>query len=178
MDLKGSKTLQNLLATFAGESQARLKYSFFANVARREGYEQIGGIFDETSDNEKEHAKSAFRFAGLEGTTVENLLTAIEGEHEEHSVLYAEFGRIAREEGFEEIAVFFQEVSEVEEAHEKRFKALRERVVAGTVFVREEEDTLWHCRNCGYVHEGPEAPDSCPCCHHPKKFFEILATNY
>lgn len=177
MDLKGSKTLQNLYSTFAGESQARVKYNFFANVARREGYEHIGAIFDETSENERAHAKRAFDLAGLLGTTVENLLTAIEGEHEEHSVIYAEYARVAHEEGFEEVAIFFEEIAEVEEEHEKRYQALRERVLDGTVFTRPEK-AKWHCRNCGYVHEGTEAPDVCPACKHPKKFFEIFCENY
>ena len=177
MELKDSKTFQNLVSTFVGEAQARAKYTFFASVAKKEGFEQISGIFTETAENEKEHGKRAYVLAGLLGDTAQNLQTAIDGEHEEHSVLYKEFARVAHEEGFEEIAIFFTEVGEVEEQHELRFQKLLERVKDGTVFTR-PETVKWHCRNCGYVHEGTEPPESCPACKHPKAYYEILSENY
>ncbi len=178
MELKGSKTEKNLREAFAGESQARNKYTFFASVAKKAGYEQIAAIFLETADNEKEHAKRILRLIGNEiGTTEENLEAAAGGENHEWTSMYPEFEKVAREEGFNEIADFFREVAEVEEEHEKRFKALLTRVKEGTVFKRDEV-VKWKCRNCGYIHEGKEAPKLCPACLHPQSFYEVLSENY
>lgn len=178
MNLKGSKTEQNLLAAFAGESQARNKYSFYASVAKKEGYEQIAGIFTETADNEKEHAKRIYRFLSGIGDTTANLKAAAAGENYEWTSMYKDFERIAREEGFNEIADFFHEVGEVEEEHEKRFNALLNNIEKNQVFSREDENTKWRCRNCGYVHTGKEAPEVCPACAHPQSYYEIMAENY
>lgn len=177
MNLSGSKTEANLKASFAGESQARNKYTYFASAAKREGYEQIAAIFSETADNEKEHAKIALRFLGGIGDTKANLKAAADGENEEWTHMYKEFERVAREEGFTDIADFFKEVAEVEEAHEQRYRSLLKNLENGTVF-KKAETTKWHCRNCGYIHTGAEAPDSCPCCNHPQAFFEVLCENY
>lgn len=177
MTLKGSKTEKNLLAAFAGESQAKMKYDYFAGVAQKEGFHQIAGFFEETAINEKAHAKRFAKFLGLIGDTEDNLSEAADGEHHEWSELYKSFEQTAREEGFEEIADVFREIAEVEEFHEKRFRQLLKRVQEGTVFKR-EESVKWHCRNCGYVHEGTEAPDVCPACAHPQSFYQVLAENY
>ncbi|HHY19065.1 MAG TPA: rubrerythrin family protein [Firmicutes bacterium] len=176
-ELKGSKTEQNLLAAFAGESQARTKYTIYASKAKKEGYEQIAGIFDETSRNELEHAKRIFNFLGLVGNTEENLRDAAAGENYEWTTMYKEFEKVAREEGFEQIAEFFKEVAEVEEQHELRYLKLAENVKDGKVFKR-DEPARWLCRNCGYVHEGLEPPKVCPACAHPQSYFEIKAENY
>lgn len=188
--LKGSRTEKNLLKAFAGESQARNRYTFFANVAKREGYEQIAGIFLETADNEKEHAEVFFKHmeggeveitaaypAGKIGKTAENLLAAAEGEKMEWGTLYPESEKIAEEEGFEKVAKSFKEIAEVEEEHEKRYRKLLGNVEMGTVFKRNRE-VRWKCRNCGYVHKGREAPATCPACKHPQSYYEQLAENY
>jgi len=188
--LKGSRTEKNLLKAFAGESQARNRYTFFSSVARNEGYEQIAGIFLETADNEKEHAKVFFKHleggdveitasypGGRIGDTAENLLAAAEGEKLEWGILYPDFLKIAREEGFEEVAESFKEIAEVEENHEKRYRKLLENVKNGTVFKR-DVDVEWKCRNCGYVHHGKEAPETCPACKHPQSYYELLDENY
>jgi len=179
MELKGSRTEKNLWEAFAGESQARNKYSYFASQADKEGYKQMAAIFLETADNEKEHAKRFFKFlmGGSVPDTVQNLLDAAEGELHEHSSMYPEFERIAREEGFDEIADVFREIGEVEEEHEKRYRALLENIKNGTVF-KKEQVVKWKCRNCGYIHEGEEAPDECPACAHPQSYYEVLAENY
>ncbi|MDD3895367.1 MAG: rubrerythrin family protein [Syntrophomonadaceae bacterium] len=179
MELKGSKTEENLWEAFAGESQARNKYSYFASQADKEGYKQMAAIFLETADNEKEHAKRFFKFlmGGSVPSTVQNLLDAAEGELHEHSSMYPEFERIAREEGFDEIADIFREIAEVEEEHEKRYRALLENIKNGTVF-KKDKVVKWKCRNCGYIHEGEEAPDECPACAHPQSYYEVLAENY
>lgn len=177
MDLKGTQTEKNLLAAFAGESQARNKYTYFASVAKREGYEQISGIFLETADNEKEHAKVWAKLLGFIGDTKTNLEEAANGENYEWTSMYKEFAEIADKEGFADIAKLFREVAEVEEAHEKRYRKLLERVQSGTVFTR-PEPIKWHCRNCGYIHEGTEAPEVCPACAHPKSFYQPLCENY
>ena len=192
-DLKGSETEKNLLKAFAGESQARNRYTFFASKAKKESYEQISAIFQETANNEKEHAEVFFKYleksegeateiqasypAGKIGSTEENLLAAAEGEKEEHSKLYPEFKKKAEEENFPEIASSFQEIAEVEEQHEKRYRKLLENMKNNSVF-KKEESVKWKCRNCGYVHEGNEAPEECPACKHEKAYYEILAENY
>ncbi len=188
--IKGTKTEKNLLASFAGESQARNRYTFFASVAKKEGYEQIAAIFLETADNEKEHAKRFFKFleggvveitasypAGVIGTTLENLKAAAAGENEEHTKLYPEAAKIAEEEGFSEIAATFRYIAKVEAEHEKRYLKLAANFEKGEVF-RKEKVVRWKCRNCGYVHEGKEPPEKCPSCLHPKAYFEIKEENY
>ena len=188
--LKGSQTEKNLLKAFAGESQARNRYTYFASVARKAGFEQIAAIFEETSENEKEHAKVFFKYleggdvtieagypAGKIGTTEENLLAAANGEKMEWGTLYPEFEKVARKEGFKEIADSFKEIAEVEEKHEKRYRKLLQNVKTGTVF-KKDKVVRWKCRNCGYVHEGTEAPKVCPACKHPQSFYELLAENY
>jgi rubrerythrin len=188
--VKGTKTEQNLLKAFAGESQARNRYTYFAGVAKKAGYEQVAAIFLETADNEKEHAKRFFKYleggdveitaaypAGVISTTENNLLEAADGENLEWTTLYADFEKVAREEGFEEIAVQFKEIAEVEEEHEKRYRKLLQNIKEGRVFKRDKV-VKWHCRNCGYVHEGKEAPKECPACKHPQAYYEILAENY
>jgi len=179
MELKGSRTEQALLAAFAGESQARNKYTYWASKADKEGFKQIAAIFLETADNEKEHAKLFFKFliGGEIADTEANLLAAALGENEEHTKLYPEFEKIAREEGFTEIADIFKEVSEVEEEHEKRYRKLLANVTGKTVF-KKAQPVKWKCRNCGYIHEGPEPPEKCPACAHPKDYYEMLAENY
>jgi len=193
VELKGSKTEKNLVTAFAGESQARMKYDYFASVAKKEGYVQIQAIFEETALNEKEHAKVFFKYlkecggeavplevefpAGFIGTTEENLLQAAEGEKHEWSSMYPDFAKVAREEGFLEIAKSFEEIAEVEEQHEKRYRKLLDNVLNGTVF-RKNKVVKWRCRNCGYVHEGDEAPHICPACQHPQAHYEVLAENY
>lgn len=184
------ETPKNIVRAIAGESMARNKYTFFASQARKEGLEQIAAIFEETADNEKEHAKrlmklldgptesslESFDFPIIENTAV-NLAAAAAGEHHENSIMYPEFARIAKEEGFEEIAKVFTEIGEVEEFHEKRYKKLIENLEKGMVFERDGE-VYWHCRNCGYIHKGKTAPEKCPACDHPQAFYEILAENY
>jgi rubrerythrin len=180
----------NLLKAFAGESQARNRYTFFSSIAKKEGYEQIADIFLETAANEKEHAEVFFKHleggdvsitaefpAGKISDTPANLLAAAEGEKLEWGTLYPEFEKIAKEEGFEEIAESFEEIGEVEEQHEKRYRKLLENVESGTVFRRDKE-VKWKCRNCGYIHKGKEAPSLCPACKHTQSYYEILAENY
>lgn len=188
--LKGTKTEQNLLKSFAGESQARMRYDYFAKQAKKEGLEQIAAIFEETALNEKEHAKRFFKFleggmveitaaypAGKIGTTLENLKAAADGENEEWTDLYPEFAKIAKEEGFKEIATTFKMIAKVEAEHEKRYRTLYNNLEEGKVFERNGK-IYWKCRNCGYVHEGEKAPKVCPACLHPQAYFEIKETNY
>jgi len=188
--IKGTKTEKNLLASFAGESQARNRYTFFASQAKKEGYEQISALFIETADNEKEHAKRFFSFlqggmveinasypAGIIGTTAENLKAAAAGENEEHTKLYPGFAAIAEQEGFKEIAIAWRRIADVEVHHEARYLALLKNIEDGSVF-KKKEKTKWICRNCGYVHEGESAPEACPTCLHPKSFFQVLAEKY
>jgi len=170
--LKGTRTEANLKAAFAGESQARNKYTYFASAAKKEGYEQIAAVFAETADNEKEHAKRLLKFLGEIGDTASNLEAAASGENYEWSDMYPSFEKVAREEGFDEIADVFKAIARAEVDHESRFRKLRENLARGIVFER-EPGTKWHCRNCGYIHEGAEAPDVCPACAHPKAFFEL-----
>lgn len=177
MKLEGSETQKNLMAAFAGESQARNKYTYFASVARNEGYEQIAAIFLETAENEREHAKIWAKYLGLIGTTEQNLEEAAKGENYEWTDMYKRFAEVAEKEGFGEIATLFREVAEVEEEHEKRYRRLLERVRSNTVF-RREQKIRWRCRNCGYVHEGTEPPEACPACAHPRAFYEPAADNY
>lgn len=188
--LKGTRTEKNLLTAFAGESQARNRYTYYAGQAKKEGFEQIAAVFLETADNEKEHAKRLFKFleggeaeisaafpAGRIGTTAENLAAAAGGENHEHTVMYPDFARTAEEEGFPEIAAVFRAIGRAEQGHEERFRALLDNVTRGRVFKREEK-TTWRCRNCGYLHEGEEAPEVCPACAHPRAYFELPARNY
>ena len=179
MELKGSKTEQNLMTAFAGESQARNKYTYFASKAKKEGYEQIAAIFQETADNEKEHAKMWFKLlnGGEIGTTAENLKAAADGENYEWTDMYAEFAKIAKEEGFDHIAYLFEEVGKIEKEHEERYLKLLENVKDGKVF-EAGEVKIWKCRNCGHIVIGKEAPEICPVCSHPKAYFEIKAENY
>ncbi len=189
-DIKGTQTEKNLLAAFAGESQARNRYSFFASKAKKEGYEQIAAIFLETAENEKEHAKVFFKHlkggmteikasypAGKIGTTEENLLAAAEGEKEEWGTLYPDFAKTAEEEGFLKVAESFKEIAEVEEYHERRYRKLLDNVKKDKVF-KKDKVVKWKCRNCGYVHEGPEAPDVCPACKHPQSYYEVWTEPY
>lgn len=188
--IKGTKTEKNLLASFAGESQARNRYTYFVSVAKKAGLEQIAAMFLETADNEKEHAKRFFKFleggdveitasypAGVIGDTATNLESAAAGENLEWTKLYKEAEETAREEGFEEIANQFKEIAEVEEEHEKRYRKLLKNIEEGKVF---KKDTVvkWKCRNCGYIHEGKEAPEECPACAHPQAYYELLSENY
>lgn len=190
MELKGSRTEKNLLAAFAGESQARNRYTYFASKARKEGYEQIAAIFLETADNEKEHAKLFFNLlkggeaeivasypAGVVGTTADNLKAAADGENLEWTTLYQNFADIAQKEGFSKAADTFAQVAKVEQYHEARYLSLLKNVKEGKVF-KKNAPVQWHCRNCGYVFEGTEAPEVCPVCKHPRAFFEVLAENY
>ncbi|MGE5578880.1 MAG: rubrerythrin [Bacillota bacterium] len=177
MDLKGSQTEKNLHTAFAGESMARNKYTYFASVARSEGYQQIAAIFEETAGNEKEHAKIWARKLGMIGDTKENLAEAAAGENYEWTNMYKEFAETAEKEGFAELARLFREVAEIEEAHEERYRKLLAKVEAGTVF-KQEGETAWRCRNCGYIHHAAEAPDVCPFCAHPKAFFELFVEAY
>ena len=176
-ELKGTKTEKNLWTAFAGESQARNKYTYFASKAKKEGYEQIAAIFQETADNEKEHAKMWFKLLGGIGSTAENLVAAAAGEHEEWDILYAEFAKVADEEGFAEVAETFRQIAKVEAEHERRYLKLLERVTDGTVFIRDNE-IWWQCRNCGYILLAKEAPIKCPACAHPQAFFEPKKENY
>jgi rubrerythrin len=190
MSIKGSKTEQNLLKAFAGESQARNRYTFFAGVARKEGYEQIAAIFEDTAANEKEHAEVFFKHleggpveitasypAGKIGTTAEHLLAAADGEREEWGELYPDFATTAEQEGFAEVATSFREIADVEAGHEARYRKLLDNVKKNRVFTREAPVT-WRCRNCGYMHEGEEAPDVCPACSHPQAYYELFVEAY
>ena len=190
LNLKGTETEKNLLKSFAGESQARTRYDYFASQAKKEGYEQISEIFSETALNEKEHAKRFFKFleggpveitatypAGKIGTTLENLQASADGENEEWTEIYPEFMKVAEEEGFSEIATAFKEIAEVEEAHEERYRKLYANIEEGKVFEKEESVT-WKCGNCGYIHEGTTAPEECPSCLHPQAYFRVKETNY
>ena len=179
MELKGSKTEQNLMTAFAGESQARNKYTYFASKAKKEGYEQIAAIFQETADNEKEHAKMWFKLlnGGDIGTTEENLKAAADGENYEWTDMYAGFAKTAKEEGFDHIAYLFEEVAKIEKEHETRYLKLLENVKEGKVF-EAGEVKVWKCRNCGHIVVGTKAPEICPVCSHPKAYFEIKAENY
>jgi len=179
MNLKGTKTEQNLMAAFAGESQARNKYTYYASKAKKEGYEQIAAIFEETAKNEKEHAKMWFKLLHEDQvpSTIENLEDAANGENYEWTEMYAEFAKIAREEGFEKIAFLFEGVAKIEKEHEERYKALLANIKEGKVFEKTEK-TMWVCRNCGHVHFGEKAPEVCPICAHPQAYFELRATNY
>ena len=189
MELKGSQTEKNLLIAFAGEAQARNRYTYYASVARKEGFEQIAAIFMETAENEKEHAKVFFKnlgdgeaeiVAGYPfhlGDTLSNLLAAAEGENYEWTTMYQNFAEVAEHEGFKEIATSFKEIATVESFHEARYRAMAAHVKDGTMFKRSEPVT-WHCRNCGYLVEGKDAPDICPSCNHPRAYYEELADNY
>ncbi len=177
MELKGSKTEQNLRDAFAGESQARNKYTYFASKAKKEGYEQIASLFLETADNEKEHAKIWFKLLGGIGTTAENLLAAAEGENFEWTDMYARFAKEAREEGFEDIAKLFEGVGAIEKEHEERYRKLLANVQGGLVFSK-DGDMIWKCRNCGHIVVGKQAPEVCPVCAHPQAYFEVKAENY
>ena len=179
MELKGSKTEQNLMAAFAGESQARNKYTYYASKAKKEGYEQIAALFEETANNEKEHAKMWFKelHGGSVPTTAENLLDAAEGENYEWTDMYAEFAKTAREEGFTRIALLFEGVAKIEKEHEERYRKLLENVNNEMVFSKDGEK-VWVCRNCGHVNVGKDAPTVCPVCAHPQAYFEVKADNY
>lgn len=188
--LKGTRTERNLLAAFAGESQARNRYTFFASQAKKEGYEQIAAIFLDTADNEKEHAKRLFRFleggeveitagfpAGIIGDTLTNLKSAAAGENYEHTAMYPEFARIAEEEGFPQIAAVLRAIARAEQGHEERYRRLIANLEQGKVF-RRDEPVVWRCRNCGYLHEGTEPPAVCPSCDHPKAYFEVRCAGH
>ena len=177
MELKGSKTEKNLMAAFAGESQARNKYTYFASVAKKEGYEQIAAIFEATANNEKEHAKLWFKALGELGNTAENLLHAAEGENYEWTDMYDTFAKEAAEEGFTRLAAQFRMVAAIEKAHEERYRALLNNVEMQQVFEKAEE-TMWECRNCGHLVIGKKAPQVCPVCVHPQSFFEVRKENY
>ena len=177
MELKGSKTEQNLMTAFAGESQARNKYTYFASKAKKDGYVQISKIFEETANNEKEHAKIWFKLLDGIGTTEENLKAAAEGENYEWTDMYKTFAEEARAEGFTKIAFLFEEVAKIEKEHEERYRALLAHVEGGLVFSR-DGDMVWICSNCGHIHIGKNAPEVCPVCAHPKAYFELRATNY
>jgi len=188
--IKGTRTERNLLTAFAGESQARNRYTYFASQARKESYEQIAAIFEETANQEKEHAKREFKFleggeveitaafpAGIIGSTLENLKAAAAGEHYENTEMYPGFAEVAEKEGFPEIATVFRNIAVAEKRHEQRYLALAKNMSEGTVFKR-EKSVRWVCRNCGYVHEGTQAPDICPACAHPQSYFELEVVNY
>ena len=188
--LKGTRTERNLLAAFAGESQARNRYTYFASVARKEGYEQVAAVFIETADNEKEHAEMFFKQleggdleitatypAGVIGDTAANLEAAADGERMEWTAIYQDFAAVAREEGLKRAATVFTEIAEVEEQHEKRYRKLLANVAGGTVY-RRDTVVSWKCRNCGYVHEGTDAPKVCPACAHSQAYYELLCENY
>ena len=177
MELKNTKTEKNLMEAFAGESQARNKYTYFASVAKKEGYEQIASLFLETAENEKEHAKMWFKELKGIGNTAENLKAAAEGENYEWTDMYETFAKEAEEEGFKELAAKFRLVAAVEKAHEKRYRDLLKNVETKKVFAKEEE-TVWTCRNCGHVHAGKNAPQLCPTCAHPQSYFEVRKENY
>jgi rubrerythrin len=188
--VKGTQSEKNLLAAFAGESQARNRYTFAASVAKKEGYEQISAIFADTAANEKEHAEMFFNLleggdveitaaypGGVVGDTAANLLAAANGEQFEWTTLYKDFGQIAKDEGLAKVAATFKQISEVEAQHERRYRKLLANVLEGKVFKR-DEPVKWRCRNCGYVHEGPEAPKTCPACLHPQAYYELFVENY
>lgn len=190
LKLQGTRTEKNLLTAFAGESQARNRYTYFASQAKKDGYEQMSFIFEETANQEKEHAKRLFKFleggeveitasfpAGVIGATLENLKAAAEGEKYEYTEMYPSFAKIAEEEGFNDIAKVFRSIAVAEKQHEKRYNDLAANIEAGRVFKREKE-TVWRCRNCGYLHKGTEAPGECPACAHPQAHFELLGENY
>jgi len=179
MDLHGSKTEKNLLTAFAGESMARNKYTYFASRAKKDGYEQIAGIFTETADNEKEHAKLWFKLleGGAVKDTVSNLKAAANGENEEWTDMYARFAKEAEEEGFSDIAKLFLGVAKIEKAHEERYRKLLKNIEDGTVF-KKQEKTVWICRNCGHIEDSIEAPEKCPVCNHPQAYFELKLINY
>ncbi len=189
-NLKGTQTEKNLIGSFAGESQARNRYTYFAGQARKDGLVQIADIFEETANQEKEHAKRFFKFleggdvevvasfpAGVIGSTLENLQAAAAGENHEHTSLYPGFAKIARAEGFEAMAKVWEAISIAEKQHEKRYRDLAANIAAGRVFTRDTQ-VVWRCRNCGYLHEGNEAPGGCPACAHPKDYFELLGENW
>lgn len=188
--IKGTQTEKNLLTSFAGESQARMRYTYFASAAKKEGYEQISAIFIETAEQEKEHAKRMFKFleggmveitatypAGVIGSTLENLLAAAEGEHEEWSLDYPHFADVADQEGFHSIAAMYRNIAIAEKAHEERYRAFVNNIENASVFAKEGE-VIWQCRNCGYVHVGKEAPTVCPACLHPQAHFEVMKQNF
>ena len=175
---KGTKTEQNLLTAFAGESQARNKYTYYASKAKKEGYEQIAAIFLETADNEKEHAKLWFKELDGIGSTAENLEAAAGGENYEWTEMYEEFAKVAEEEGFKELAIKFRLVGAVEKHHEERYRALLENLANDEVFKKKTGVQVWKCRNCGYIFVGEKAPEICPCCAHPKAYFELEIKNY
>ncbi len=188
--VKGTQTEKNLLTSFAGESQARMRYTYFASVAKKEGYEQISAIFMETADQEKEHAKRMFKWleggpveitakypAGVIGTTLENLKAAAEGEKEEWTMDYPHFADVAEQEGFDAIAAMYRNIAIAEKGHEERYRALLNNIENGTVFKKSEE-VIWQCRNCGYIHTGTEAPKECPACAHAQAHFEVKKNNY
>jgi rubrerythrin len=190
MSIKGTRTEKNILTAFCGESQARNRYTYFSAAARKEGYVQISDIFEETANQEREHAKRLFKLleggevavtasfpAGVIGTTVENLTEAAGGEHYEHSTMYPEFARTAREEGFPQIADIFMAIAVAEKQHEKRYLDLKRNIIDGHVFHREQA-VVWRCRNCGYLHDGTDAPDNCPACAHAMAHFELLGENW
>ena len=177
MELKGSKTEKNLMTAFAGESEARNKYTYFASVAKKEGYEQISAIFLKTAENEKEHAKMWFKALGALGDTAKNLAAAAEGENYEWTDMYATFAREAEEEGCTDLAEKFRRVGEIEKSHEERYRALLSNVEIQKVFEKSEQ-TMWECRNCGHLVMGKKAPEVCPVCAHPKSYFEVRAENY
>ena len=179
MELKGSKTEQNLMTAFAGESQARNKYTYFASKAKKEGYEQIAAIFEETANNEKEHAKIWFKLlnGGEIPKTTDNLQAAADGENYEWTDMYAEFAKVAKEEGFDHIAYLFEGVAKIEKEHEERYKKLLSNINDEIVFSSDGE-TIWICRNCGHIHIGKKAPNVCPICNHPQSYFERKANNY
>lgn len=188
--LKGTQTEKNLLTSFAGESQARMRYTYFASIAKKEGYEQISAIFAETADQEKEHAKRMFKWleggcveitasypAGVIGKTIDNLKAAAEGEHEEWADAYPHFADVADEEGFPEIALMYRNIAVAEKGHEERYAAFVKNIENGSVF-KKEEKVVWQCRNCGFIYEGTDAPERCPACDHPQAHFEVKKTNY
>ena len=179
MELKGSRTEQNLMAAFAGESQARNKYSYFASKAKKDGYEQIAAIFEETANNEKEHAKLWFKYlnGGEVPSTMDNLKDADAGENYEWTDMYASFAEVAKEEGYDELAYLFSEVAKIEKEHEERYLTLLKNVEDGRVFEKSEEK-IWICRNCGHVYVGTKAVELCPVCKHPKSYMEVKANNY
>jgi rubrerythrin len=190
VELKGSQTEKNLLTAFAGESQARNRYTYFASQAKKEGFVQMSFIFEETANQEKEHAKRLFKFlkggevevtaafpAGVIGTTLENLKASAAGENYEHTEMYPGFAKTAKEEGFDDIAAVFRSIAVAEKQHEKRYNDLAANIEAGRVFKR-DTGVVWRCRNCGYIHTGKEAPEECPACAHPQAHFELLGENY
>ena len=179
MELKGSKTEQNLMTAFAGESQARNKYTYYASKAKKEGFEQVSAIFEETAGNEKEHAKMWFKLLHDDSvpSTIENLRDAAQGENYEWTEMYEEFAKVAKEEGFDHIAYLFSEVGKIEKHHEERFRKLLDNIESGKVFVK-DEPKMWICRNCGHIHYGEKAPEVCPVCSHPQSYFEVKAENY